>query len=91
LLRAKGEIFLMGPEARHGEAETCLLRAVELGRRQGARAWELRAATDLATLWSSQGRTDGARTLLQSAFEQFTEGTETADLKAAERLFTTLT
>jgi hypothetical protein len=42
----------------------------------------LRTATDLAI------RT--GRTLLQPVFEQFTEGSDTADLKAAERLLAAL-
>jgi predicted ATPase len=63
---------------------------VELSRAHGSRAWELRTATDLAALWADQGRIDDARTLLLPVFEQFTEGSDTADLKAAERLLKTL-
>jgi hypothetical protein len=37
-----------------------------------------------------QGRRDGALALLQPVFEQFTEGRETADVTAAERLLVTL-
>ena len=33
---------------------------------------------------------DDARALLRPVFEQFTEGADTADLKAAERLLATL-
>ena len=39
---------------------------------------------------ASQGRSDDAHTLLQPTFEQFVEGSNTADLKAAERLLATL-
>jgi predicted ATPase len=67
-----------------------LTRSLELSRRQGARAWELCTATDLARLLSAQGRGQDARALLQPVFEQFTEGSDTADLKAAERLLATL-
>jgi predicted ATPase len=49
----------------------------------------LRSATDLAALWASQGRSDDAHALLQPVFEQFVEGSNTADLKAAERLLAT--
>ena len=55
----------------------------KLARRQGARAWELRTATDLAALWAD--KPERARELLQPVFEQFAEGAETADVKAAQR------
>jgi predicted ATPase len=57
-----------------------------LSRQQGALAWELRTATDLATLHASQGHPERGRTLLQPVYEQFTEGFDTADLKAAKSL-----
>ena len=66
------------------------MQSLELSRRQGARAWELRTATDLAKLWASQGRADDARALLQPVFEQFVEGLDTLDLKNAERLLKSL-
>jgi predicted ATPase len=61
-----------------------------LSRAHGSRTWELRTATDLAALRASQGHSDDARALLLPVFEQFTEGPDTADLKAAERPLTTL-
>jgi hypothetical protein len=39
---------------------------------------------------ASQGRSDDAHALLQPVFEQFVEGSNAADLKAAERLLATL-
>jgi hypothetical protein len=39
---------------------------------------------------ADQGQRDRARALLQPIFEQFTEGSDTVDLKAAERLLATL-
>ena len=61
-----------------------------MSRANGSRAWELRTATDLAVLWAGQGRTKEARGLLRPVFEQFTEGADTADVKAAERVLATL-
>ena len=90
LLREKAAILLLRSQSKRDDAETCLLQAIELSRGQGARAWELRAATDLAVLWAGQGRSDDARSLLLPVFKQFTEGSDTADLKAAERLLATL-
>ena len=71
------------------DAEMCFMQSLELSRRQGARAWELRTAIDLAALLAGQGRSESARALLQPVFEQFVEGADTADLKAAERLLAT--
>jgi hypothetical protein len=56
----------------------------------GARAWELRAATDLAALLNGRGRSDEAREHLHPVFATFTEGLDTADLIAAERVLSAL-
>jgi hypothetical protein len=90
LLRLKGRILLSTPEARVDEVEMCFTNPFNLSRRQGARAWELRSAIDLAKLLAAQGNIDGAHELLRPVFEQFVEGLGTADLKAAERLLVTL-
>lgn len=90
LLRVKAGVLLATPQPRHDDAEACLRQSLELSRRQRARAWELRTATDLAALWTAQGQADKARELLQPVFGQFVEGSDTADLKAAERLLSTL-
>jgi len=78
------------PSPRHDEAEDCFERSLRSSRDLGARGWELRTAVSLAALWVSQRRGDEARTLLPPLLEQFTEGFETADLAAAERLLATL-
>jgi predicted ATPase len=90
LLRVKGNLLLSMPQARRDGAEMCFMQSVELSRRQGARAWELRAAVDMASLLAAQARTESARTLLQPVFDQFVEGFDTADLKSAARLLETL-
>jgi predicted ATPase/DNA-binding winged helix-turn-helix (wHTH) protein len=90
LLRVKGNLFLSAPQRRVEEAEACFTKSLDLSRRQGARAWELRTATDLAALWATQKRAKDARGMLQPVFEQFTEGLDTPDLKAAKQLLTTL-
>jgi hypothetical protein len=90
LLRLKGNVLLAASEHHVEDAEKCLMESLELSRAQGARAWELRTATDLAAHWAQQGRSDDARALLRPVFEQFTEGLDTPDLKAAKDLLTTL-
>ncbi len=50
---------------------------------------ELRCATGLARLWHQQGRTEPARELLAPIYRRFTEGFDTADLRAARTLLST--
>jgi hypothetical protein len=57
---------------------------------QGAGSYELRTATDLATLMAAQGHRKEAKTLLQQVYGRFTEGFETADFKAATDFMSTL-
>jgi tetratricopeptide (TPR) repeat protein len=90
LLRVKGGLLLSMPQPRGDDAERCFMRSLELSRRQGARAWALRAAVDLAELWASQGRPAKAREVLQPVFDQFTESSDVTELKAAGRLMASL-
>ncbi len=90
LLRVKGVVLASMPEPRVDEAETNLIHSLELSRRQGARACELRTAIDLAKLMAAQGRREDARALLEPVFAWFVEGLDTADPKAAELLLATL-
>jgi predicted ATPase/DNA-binding winged helix-turn-helix (wHTH) protein len=90
LLRVQGRLLLAMPQPSVDQAEKHFVHSLELSRRQGARAWELRTATDLAALWAGQGRPESAGALLQPIFDQFAEGSDTADLTAADRLLATL-
>jgi predicted ATPase/DNA-binding winged helix-turn-helix (wHTH) protein len=90
VLRVKGDVLLSRPERRPHDAEMCFVQSLDWSRRQGARSWELRTAVDLSTLWADQGQRDRAEGLLQPIFEQFAEGQDTADLKAARHLLRTL-
>ncbi|AZO28549.1 hypothetical protein [Mesorhizobium sp. M1B.F.Ca.ET.045.04.1.1] len=90
LLRVKGNLVLAAPQAgTDEEAELCFRRSLDLSDRQGARAWELRSAIDLAFLLAARGRHDAAQALLQPIFARFGEGLETADLQSAARLLAT--
>jgi predicted ATPase len=90
LLRVKAAVLLTQSHRNRDEAERHLVQSLELSRRHGARAWELRTATDLAALWADHGRATDARALLLPVFEQFVEGSDTVDLQAAEGLLRTL-
>ena len=68
------------------EAEECFQKALDIAGQQGAKSWELRAATSLARLWQQQGKVEEARELLAPVYDWFTEGFDTADLKDAKTL-----
>jgi len=90
LLRLKGSLVLSNPQPSVDDAEMCFMQSLELSRRQGARAWELRTATDLATLFARQGRSGRGRAVLEPVFEQFTEGFATTDLRVAKQVLASL-
>jgi predicted ATPase len=84
LNRLKGQLLL-----RHGHceaAEELYRKALKIAGEQGAKLWELRAATSLARLRRDQGRHAEARDLLAPIYDWFTEGFGTPDLKEAKAL-----
>jgi predicted ATPase len=84
LNRHKGQLLL-----RHGhtdEAEKHYLTALSSARKQGAKLWELRAATSLARLYREQDRPADARSVLAPVYNWFTEGFDTPDLKEAKAI-----
>jgi len=68
------------------EAAARYHRALAIAREQGARSFELRAATSLARLWRDQGQRADARDLLASIYAWFTEAFDTQDLIEAKAL-----
>jgi predicted ATPase len=87
LLRIKGELLLLQGGGEGGsKAIDYFRRAVDLARRQGALAYELRAAISFARFQREQGRLAEARDLLGSVYGRFTEGFLTADLSTAKGL-----
>jgi hypothetical protein len=91
LLRIKGELLrLQGAQGAAAAAEDHFRQALGWARRQDALSWELRAAMSLARLLHDQGRSADAWALLQPVYDRFTEGFDTADLKAAKALLDTL-
>jgi class 3 adenylate cyclase/tetratricopeptide (TPR) repeat protein len=90
LHRQRAQILLSLDPSRVEEAETHLKKALEVARRQTARSLELRAATSLAELWRTQGRTGEARALLDPIIGWFHEGADTADLQRARAVQTAL-
>jgi predicted ATPase/DNA-binding winged helix-turn-helix (wHTH) protein len=91
LLRVKGELLLLQDGSSSAEtAEDHFRQALDWAHRQGALSWELRAATSLARLLRHQTRTADALALLRPVYDRFTEGFDTADLKAAKALLDAL-
>jgi predicted ATPase len=87
LLRIRGELLLL--QAGSGAAtaaEDHYQQALGWARRQGALSWELRCATSIARLLRDQNRSTEAIAVLAPIYNRFTEGFETADLKAAKAL-----
>jgi predicted ATPase/DNA-binding winged helix-turn-helix (wHTH) protein len=91
LLRVKGELLLLqrAPGAATS-AEDHFRQALDWARRQGALSFELRAATSFARLLRGQGHPVDALAHLQPVYDRFTEGFDTADLKAAKALLDAL-
>lgn len=85
LHRLKGELLIRdGAQLDAAEAE--FHRAIETAQGQSSKAWVLRASTSLARLYAKTGRAGEGEQILRTAYESFTEGFDTADLKAAQSL-----
>jgi class 3 adenylate cyclase/DNA-binding response OmpR family regulator/predicted ATPase len=90
VLRCKARLLLSGRRANDAAIESVLLKSLEIARCQQARCWELRTSCDLSRLWQRRGQSKKALKLLQSVYDQFTEGFDTADLRDAQKLLRTL-
>lgn len=92
LYRMRGELLLeQDGLAAAGEALACFQQALQLGRDQGALAWELRAAMSLVRLRERQGDAFAAelaeaRQSLREVYGRFTEGVDFPDLQDAAAL-----
>jgi predicted ATPase len=91
LLRIKGELLLLRPDDDSAaKAEALFMESLDWAQRQQTPSWELRTATSLARLWLGQNQSARARDLLAPIFAHFTEGFNTADLRAARQLLNEL-
>ena len=68
------------------EAEGAFRQSLDIARAKQAKAWELRATTNLARLWGESGRREDALSILRPVYSWFTEGFDTADLNEAKKL-----
>jgi predicted ATPase len=86
LHRMRGLLKLARSPGAVKDADADILQALEIARRQGARALELRAAMSRHELLLGQGRGAESRPALQAVFSTFTEGFELPDLTKAREL-----
>jgi predicted ATPase/DNA-binding winged helix-turn-helix (wHTH) protein len=90
-LRIKGELVLsQGAPGAAATAEKHFRQALDRARRQDALSFGLRAVVSLARLLRDQERAGEAVALLAPIYDRFTEGFDTADLKAAKTLLDSL-
>jgi adenylate cyclase len=68
------------------EAEQRFRAAIELARQRSEKSLELRATTGWARLLAGRGRREEARRALTGIYGWFSEGFDTADLRAARAL-----
>ena len=80
----------MWREAGDARAAEALRSALAVTGSIGARGFELRAATELASLLAELGQTAEARTVLAPRYEWFVEGHDTLDVIAARELLESL-
>jgi predicted ATPase/DNA-binding winged helix-turn-helix (wHTH) protein len=88
--RAWADRHVTGDTTGQSGSEASLAHSLEIARRQGAKAWELRAATSLANLLCGSGRISQARDTLRSVLSHFTQGRNTKDVQAAANLLSQL-
>ena len=93
LLLQAGGVTLEAPRRApdvDAKAEPCFQQALALARRQGAKAFELRAVMGLSRLWQRQGKRQAAYQLLAEIYGWYTEGFDTTDLQEAKALLEAL-
>jgi predicted ATPase len=86
LRRLRGDLLRRLPSSDWTEIEVSYGTALGIGREQGTRGFELRAAASLAHLLSDRGHDGEARDVLAPVYDRFTEGFDTANLEEAKAL-----
>jgi tetratricopeptide (TPR) repeat protein len=86
IYRLQGDLLLRLPSSDVSQAEASFHQALDVARRQQARALELRAAMSLSRLWQQQAQRTESRQLLADIYRWFTEGFDTPDLQCAKAM-----
>jgi hypothetical protein len=91
ILRAWADRHTLGVDtSAPAGSEAVLTRSLDIARRHGAKAWELRAATSLALLHRASGRLSQARAVLEPVIGHFTQGLGDKDVQAAANVLSRL-
>ncbi|QVW26108.1 winged helix-turn-helix domain-containing protein [Pseudomonas hormoni] len=90
ILRVTADLYAYRPSPDLALAEQYLNRSLACAERLSALAWELRTAISLTRLHLLQGRDAEAGQRLQSVYNRFSEGFDSADLRAAKQLLNSL-
>jgi hypothetical protein len=90
LHRLSGQVALQRLEPDRTRAEVCFLKAIDIARSQEARMLELRAATDLARLWSDADANRDSRALLKPILAAIEGGNTARDVRNARALLAEL-
>jgi predicted ATPase len=86
IFRLQGRCLLMQAVTGVETVEERYRLALDIARKQGAKSFEVRIATDLARFLRDQGKLTDARDLLAPVYAWFTEGFDTPVLKEAKAL-----
>ncbi|MBV9656284.1 MAG: AAA family ATPase [Acetobacteraceae bacterium] len=91
VLRIKASLLVRSkPREGAREAESLLLRSIEVATAQGGLSWRLRASCDLAALLQARGQDEQALALLTDAYASFGRNYDEPDLNRARELIRTL-
>lgn len=86
LHRVRGELLLARSLENTDAARAAFAESFEIATRQGAKSWQLRTSMSLMRLAQQTGEQESARQQLQSVYDTYTEGFDSADLVEARAL-----
>jgi len=86
LHQVRAELLLHAYGSRDEVVEVSLGQALKVAREQGAKGWELRAATRLARFWLDKGHRDAAFNLLEPICSWFAADCDTTDLRESREV-----
>ena len=86
ILRLKAALCMQENPGNFEQAQSLLMEAIDVARRQEAKALELRSSVALGKLWQQKDKRREAHDLVSPIYDWFTEGFDTPNLKEAKAL-----